>query len=113
ERSAVKGAALGERLHAMLGQHPNVAEIRGKGLFWGIEIVKDRETLEPFSAEANVTMGVVVNGLMQGTFIYGGGTGPVRDIVCLGPAFTVEDDELDRMVEALKSSIDQAVQAAG
>lgn len=113
ERSAVKGAALGERLHAMLGQHPNVAEIRGKGLFWGIEIVKDRETLEPFSAEANVTMGVVVNGLLQGTFIYGGGTGPVRDIVCLGPAFTVEDDELDRMVEALKSSIDQAVQAAG
>lgn len=108
-RSAEKGEALGRRLQAALGQHPNVAEIRGRGLFRGIEIVKDRETLERFPVEAAVTGRVVAAGLKEGVFFYGGGTGAVRDIVCLGPAFTVEDAELDRMAETLKIAIDKAV----
>ena len=111
KRAAEKGAALGERLEAVLGQHPNIAEIRGRGLLRAIEIVKDRETLEPFPLEAQMTGRIVGAGLKEGVFYYGGGTGAVRDIICVGPAFTVEDAELDRIADTLKIAIDKTIAA--
>lgn len=108
-RSAEKGEALRARLDAALGQHPNVAEIRGRGLFFGIEVVADRETLEPFPMERAMTQRIVAAGMKAGVFYYSGGTGAVRDIVCIGPAFTVSDDELDRIADTLKRAIDAAV----
>ncbi len=108
-RSAEKGEALRERLHLALGQHPNVAEIRGQGLFFGFEIVADRETLEMFPVKAAMTQRIVSEGLKEGVYFYSGGTGAVRDIICIGPAFTVEDHELDRIAETLKQAIDAAV----
>ena len=48
-------------------------------------------------------------GLEEGVFLYPGGTGEYRDIICLGPAFIIGDKEIDLMVSALKISIDQAV----
>lgn len=108
-RSAEKGETLRARLEAALGQHPNVAEIRGAGLFFGLEIVADRETLEMYPVEKAMTQRIVAAGLKDGVFFYGGGTGAVRDIICIGPAFNVEDSELDYMVEALKRAIDVGV----
>lgn len=108
-RAAERGRALAARLEAMLGQHAHVAEIRGEGLLRGIEIVRDRETLECYPESAGVTQRVIGAGLKRGVIFYAGGTGTVRDIVCLGPAFIVSDAELDRMVEALKDAIDEAV----
>lgn len=108
-RSAEKGEALRERLHAALGQHPNVAEVRGQGLFFGFEIVADRDTLEMFPVEAGMTQRVVAEGLKDGVFFYSGGTGTVRDIICVGPAFTVTDSELDQIADTLKRAIDRAV----
>jgi len=108
-RSAAKGAELGDRLKAKLGQHPNVAEIRGRGLFWALEIVRDRETLEQFPLEANVAAAVTAAGLKRGVFFYSGGTGPVRDITVLGPPFVISDAELDLLVDTLAEAIDEAV----
>ena len=48
ERAATHGARLSAQLHARLGQHPHVAEVRGLGLLQAVEIVRDRDTLEPF-----------------------------------------------------------------
>ena len=108
-RSAKKGEGLRERLEATLGQHPNVAEIRGRGLFFGLEIVANRETLDMFPIEANMTARIVAAGVKEGVFFYSGGTGAVRDIICIGPSFTVEDSELDQIAETLKRAIDAAV----
>ena len=108
-RSAQKGEELRERLNSALGQHPNVAEIRGQGLFFGIEVVANRETLEMFPAESRMTQRIVGAGVEEGVFFYTGGTGAVRDILCIGPAFTVTDGELDQMVKALKTAIDVSV----
>ncbi|MDO8289747.1 MAG: aminotransferase class III-fold pyridoxal phosphate-dependent enzyme [Parvibaculum sp.] len=108
-RSAEKGEALRTRLEAALGQHPNVAEIRGRGLFFGLEIVADRETLDMYPIEKAMTQRIVAAGLKDGVFFYSGGTGAVRDIICIGPAFNVEDGELDHMVEVLKRAIDAGV----
>ena len=94
-----------ERLTKKLGQHPHVAEIRGKGLLIGIEIVQNKSSLEPFSEEHKITGQVMQKGLEQGVFLYPGGTGEYRDIICIGPAFIIEDSEIDQIVEVAESSI--------
>jgi taurine--2-oxoglutarate transaminase len=47
ENSAAMGEALGSGLAALAERHPSIGEVRGKGLFWGIELVRDRQTREP------------------------------------------------------------------
>ena len=72
-------------LSAALSNHPHVAEVRGRGLLIGVEIVQDRASLERFPREAGVTGRVVNAALDRGVFFYGGGTGEVRDVIVLGP----------------------------
>ena len=48
-------------------------------------------------------------GLGSGVFFYPGGTDPARDVIVLGPPFTIDEPEIDRMVEVLEQSIDSAV----
>jgi len=111
ERAESLGQRLSAQLHARLGQHPNVAEVRGIGLLQAVEIVRDRETLEPFAPEDRVTARVVGKGIGRGVFFYPGGTGAVRDIVCLGPALIATESEIDLMAEVLAQSIDDIVAA--
>ncbi len=107
-RAATQGNKLKALLEDRLGEHPHVAEIRGRGLLLGIELVADRETLELFPAEAGITNAVVGCGLREGAFFYPGGTGAVRDVICLGPAFTVSDDELEMIADRLLRAVDAA-----
>ena len=44
-------------------------------------------------------------GLENGVFLYPGGTGEFRDIICLGPAFTIGDEEIELMVNAVRNSL--------
>lgn len=106
ERAAQMGALLATRLQEALGQHPHVAEVRGRGLLQAVEIVRDRETLAPYDESANVATRVVGKALEQGVFFYGGGTGEFRDMVCLGPPFTITPQHVDTMVAALADAID-------
>ena len=46
----------------------------------------------------------------MGVFLYPGGTGAYRDIICLGPAFTIGNEEIELMVKVLKDSINAVVQ---
>jgi taurine--2-oxoglutarate transaminase len=47
ENAAAMGEVLGSELTQLAERHPSVGEVRGKGLFWGIELVRDRESREP------------------------------------------------------------------
>ncbi|HUI25117.1 MAG TPA: aspartate aminotransferase family protein [Candidatus Kryptonia bacterium] len=109
ERAAEMGRKLRARL-AALESHPNVAEIRGRGLLLGVEIVKDRATLEPFPKEHRVTTKVVAAGLGYGTFFYPGGCDPARDVITLGPPFIIGDDEIEQIAATLEAAIDSAVE---
>ena len=113
ENLCQKVPSLGEKildqLNSEIGQHPHVAEIRGKGLLIGIEIVEDKSSLKPFDESKKITNQVLAKGLEKGVFLYPGGTGEYRDIICLGPAFIIGDAEINLMVKALKESIDQVV----
>jgi len=110
-RARTMGEALSGLLADAFAGHPHVAECRGRGLLQAIEIVRDRDTLAPFPAEDNITNRVVADALARGVFFYGGGTGAVRDIVCMGPPFTIAKSELETMVAVLRAVVDEVVEA--
>ena len=109
DRAAQQGEYLAQRLQDAFSNHPNIAEARGMGLLQAVEIVTDRDSLERFPQEAQVSAKVVANGLKKGVFFYGGGTGVVRDIVCMGPPLIIENETIDRVVEVLAESIDETI----
>lgn len=108
-RAATSGERLRQRLVAELGDHPNVAEIRGRGLLQAIELVRDRATGEPFAAEAKAAGAVVGAGLAHGAFFYPGGCAPAQDVVVLGPPLNASDAELDECAALLRKALDAAV----
>ena len=108
-RAKAMGRVLSARLKERFAKHPHVAETRGLGLLQALEIVRDRETLEPFEQDKRITARVVGHGLRHGVFFYPGGTGEARDIICLGPPFIVTEDEIGRMVDVLALSIDEVL----
>ena len=107
EQCKTTGTKLLETLQEQFAQHPLVAEIRGQGMLIGIEIVKDRDTLEPFPQEAGVTNKMISEALEAGVFFYPGGTGDYRDILCIGAPYTIGNTEIELMSHALKKALDK------
>jgi adenosylmethionine-8-amino-7-oxononanoate aminotransferase len=104
ERVRTLGPVLAGKLGA-LKANPYVAEVRGKGFFYAVEIVNNKETLALFPADKHVTFKVMEATLKRGVFTYFGGTGAVRDIIIVAPPFTIQEHEMDLIVAA----IDQAI----
>ena len=111
ERAAAMGLVLRDRLQR-LAAHPNVADVRGRGLLHAVELVRDKSTLEPFAKEARLTSKVVAAGLSEDVFFYPGGSDPARDVITLGPPFVITEAEIDQMVEVLGRAITSAVNRA-
>jgi adenosylmethionine-8-amino-7-oxononanoate aminotransferase len=112
EASAAKGTRLRELLEARLGDHPNVGDIRGRGLLVGLELVADRSTRAAFPRAARLTEAIVRGARARGVLLYSGtgnADGVNGDTILLGPPFVVTDDELARIVAAVGESIDEAV----
>lgn len=59
------GARLQSGLQAALSHHPHVGNIRGRGLFWAIEFVKNKETKDPFPAKEGISRRVRATGLRE------------------------------------------------
>lgn len=98
ERSARMGELLGARLTAELGQHPAVLDIRGRGLFYGLELNCSRDE-------------VVMAALARDLWVYPAGSGPVPEAVMVAPPFVITEAEIDQLVGGLKEAI-QAVHPA-
>jgi hypothetical protein len=115
EASATKGVRLRTLLEERLGDHPNVGEIRGRGLLQGIELVADRVTREPFRRSARLTETIVGVARGAGLLVYSGtgnANGVDGDQVLLGPPFVVTDEELVRVADVLGSSFERALARA-
>jgi adenosylmethionine-8-amino-7-oxononanoate aminotransferase len=106
ERVNPLGDQILQKLNSEIGQHPNIAEIRGKGLLIGIEVVEDKSSLTPFDEVKKITSQLMQKGLEEGVFLYPGGTGRYRDIICIGPAFIIQEEEVDLIVSVVKDSIE-------
>lgn len=112
ERVRVQGAGLAQRLQAALGEHPHVGDIRGRGLFMGVELVQDRATKQPFDPEMTLHARSKREAMARGLMVYPmGGTldGRQGDHVLLAPPFIISDDELDQLTERLTGAIDAAI----
>ena len=103
-----KGDMLKEQLHCAFSNHPHVAEIRGRGLLQAIEIVKDRETLEPYASQDNIKGKIALHSHENGVSFYPGGNGIVQDVIVIGPPFTISEDQIGDIVRVLSDAVDHA-----
>jgi adenosylmethionine-8-amino-7-oxononanoate aminotransferase len=115
ERVREAGRRLERILRERLGRHEHVGDIRGKGLFWGIEFVRDRRTKEPFDPSLGVAFGVHDLGMQEphNISLYPGtGTadGKRGDHILVAPPYNSTDDEIDLVGTRTADVIDQYFQ---
>ena len=104
-----KGEILQKILERDLGQSQFVGDIRGRGLFRGIEIVKDRSTKEPFSKKLNVANKIKKEALNLGLICYpmqGTVDGIIGDHILIAPPFIINEDEINEISSKLKTTIE-------
>src|SRR5579885_670924 len=108
ERSAEVGARLGAQLKEELSGHPLVGDIRGAGMFWGIEMVRDKASRAPYPAAAKLTNRVVAAALKRGLFVYPatGMARPGGDAVMVTPPFVIGESEIQYIVSNLRATLD-------
>lgn len=111
ERVARLAPVLEQKMRS-LEDHPNVAEVRGKGFLWCVEIVKDKSTLERFPESSAVTYKLMEATIKRDVFTYFGGTGEVRDVSIVAPHFIINEAEMDKIVQALREGITEVCAAA-
>ena len=109
-RAATKGRRLNAALREAFAQHPHVAQVRGEGLLLAVELVADRDTLARFPATSKVAGRVLGEAFERGVSLYPGGNGEVRDVIVIGPPFTISDAHVDRIVGTLAAALDAAVE---
>jgi adenosylmethionine-8-amino-7-oxononanoate aminotransferase len=106
-----QGDGLAQRLREAFAAHPHVGDLRGRGLFRGIELVADRASKTPFDPARRVFAKVRSEAMARGLMVYPmGGTidGRLGDHVLLAPPFIVSDSELDTIALRLHGAIDAA-----
>ena len=103
-------------LQALLAEkfanHPQVGEVRGRGYFWGVELVAERAGKTPFDPARRLHARVKSEAFARGLLVYPmGGTvdGRYGDHILLAPPFIVTDDELALIVERLAQAVDAAI----
>lgn len=107
-RVELQGQKLMERLEHRFGQHPNVGDIRGRGLFRGLELVEDRTTKEPFDRARGIAARIKGAAFAEGLICYpmaGTIDGQRGDHILLAPPFIIEDDQLDELTDKLDRAL--------
>jgi adenosylmethionine-8-amino-7-oxononanoate aminotransferase len=107
-----RGTWLEQRLTERLGNHRHVGDIRGRGLFWGIELVADRAAKTPFDPALKLHARVKAAALARGLGCYpGGGTidGVRGDHILLAPPYIIRPDEIGIVADRLGEAIDAAI----
>ena len=115
-RCAVMGEKLAFALNEKFSQHPHVGDIRGRGLFQGIELVGDRDTKEPFDATLSIHAKIKTAAFERGLTCYPTGgvvDGKRGDQVLLAPPFIIEDCHIDEITEKLGGAIDSVLHNEG
>ncbi|MEZ5289132.1 MAG: aspartate aminotransferase family protein [Vicinamibacterales bacterium] len=103
-----RGASFAARMAARFGAHPHVGDVRGRGLFWAVELVRDRATAQPFPAAARLPERLKRECLARGLMTYPmpGCDDRSGDHILLAPPFIIEEAHLE-----LSSSIGSRVRS--
>ena len=112
--------ARGEQLRSLLrehyAQHPYIGDVRGRGLFVGVELVQDRATKTPFDAKLKLHAAIKREAFQRGLMVYPmGGTvdGKIGDHVLLAPPFICTPRDIEQIVSRLTDAIEGALAASG
>jgi len=109
------GEHLMQRLHQAFDAHPHVGDIRGRGLFIGLEFVRDRTTREPFDPALQINATLKRVAMDNGLLCYPmGGTidGRRGDHVLLAPPFIVTEDDIEEIVLRLDRALGRTLETA-
>ncbi|MFH6787305.1 MULTISPECIES: aspartate aminotransferase family protein [Methylobacterium] len=109
------GADLARRLGERFGNHPHVGDVRGRGLFMGVELVEDRGTKAAFDPALKLNARIKREAMNRGLAVYpAGGTidGVRGDHILLAPPFIIDAATVDTVVERLGEAVDAAIAQA-
>lgn len=112
DRVRERGRQLEQRLTERFGNHRHVGDIRGRGLFWAIELVADRASRTSFDPALKLHQKIKAEALANGLGCYpGGGTvdGARGDHVLLAPPYIASADEIDLIVDRLGTAVDNVL----
>ena len=112
EQVNVMGNGLQAALRERFGQHPNIGDIRGRGLFIGLEIVEDRATKKPFDPTLGINKKLKRSAFEAGLVCYPmGGTidGKNGDHVLLAPPYIMQESQIDEIVDKLLTGLSTAL----
>lgn len=85
-----------------LVDHPHVGDIRGRGLMFGLEMVQDRESKQPFDSSLQVGRRICQAMIRRGVWLR-----PLGDVIVVLPPLVISDTQLDTIATALRESIDE------
>lgn len=114
DRVKERGKQLEQRLTERFGNHRHVGDIRGRGLFWAIELVADRASRISFDPALKLNQKIKAEALANGLGCYpGGGTvdGVRGDHVLLAPPYIASADEIDLIVDKLGTAVDNVLRS--
>ncbi|PCJ91201.1 MAG: aspartate aminotransferase family protein [Hyphomicrobiales bacterium] len=109
------GAFLLNALHDAFDDHPHVGDIRGRGMFCGLELVDDQETKRPFESRLKVNAKIKSAAMGNQLMCYPmGGTvdGVNGDHILLAPPFIINESQIAEMIEKLTKSIESGISAS-
>ena len=107
-----KGVKLRAALESRFGNNAHVGDIRGRGLFLGIELVADQVTKEPFDPKRKLNAVIKKEALARGLMVYPMGwtiDGQLGDHVLVAPPFIITDSQVTDIVETLGDAVDAAL----
>jgi adenosylmethionine-8-amino-7-oxononanoate aminotransferase len=112
DRVKERGKQLEQRLIERFGNHRHVGDIRGRGLFWAIELVADRASRTSFDPALKLNQKIKAEAFANGLGCYpGGGTvdGVRGDHVLLAPPYIASPEEIDLIVDKLGTAVDNVL----
>jgi adenosylmethionine-8-amino-7-oxononanoate aminotransferase len=107
-RVRVRGERLQAEIRAALDRHAEVGDVRGRGYFIGIELVRDRASKEPFPAERGLSNAINRNAFEDGLIIFpcaGNAGGGLGDAIIIAPPYNATDAELAELVDKLERAV--------
>lgn len=108
-----QGEALTEALQMRFGDHPHIGDIRGRGLFRGLELVADRDTKEPLDPALQIHTRIKKEAMARGLMCYpmGGTIDGIRgNHILLAPPFIINQGHVEELVDKLAQAIEAALQ---
>ena len=103
-----RGSRLQTKLEQTFDHHPHVGDVRGRGLFRGLEFVADRKTKQPLDPKLGFAKRLKQNAFKAGLICYpmsGTIDGATGDHVLLAPPFIIKDEQIDELVAKLNTAI--------